>query len=178
MKNNKNNKFIQSINIFCVIIMALFLISMSISAVLSGHAWSITCYYCKQCNRYCPQGIDAAGFVTSALSGNPNLLIDVDKGHRPLKRFYKEVPDIKVYWREEIKALKEIDINDIPQNTMFKIPPGKMKAYYVAFVCQLCPDPAPCEAECPIDLPIKNITKDLRDDGKFNGSHRKKTKKH
>lgn len=169
-QTGKQTSTSRKVNILTAILMGLFLLGMGGTALMSGHAWTLTCYYCKQCNRDCPQGIDAASLVTAALADNPDSPVLVSAGYVAPKPFYDRTPNLPVLYDEKVTRLGDIPPDKIGQDDYFEIPEKKLTAVEAAFVCSLCPDPAPCQDRCPIKLPVRELAKDLQDDGLFNGS--------
>jgi hypothetical protein len=71
-------KSILLINIVCHGVIIGFLFIFVVNGLVTGYPWTLTCYNCNICRLACPLGIDPHGFITSALSNDPDLYITAD----------------------------------------------------------------------------------------------------
>lgn len=151
------------INAVTAALLATILMVMMGNATLARHPWAITCYNCKACNLKCPLGIDPSGYVTAALTANPDHMMFATNIGISLKEAAEVDPEMTINHNGTIatarKALFELEL---PEETEIRV--HKMKARDAAAYDLLCSN---CQKTCPIDLPIEDIIRDLREDGMF-----------
>lgn len=151
------------INTVCYVAITGFLALAVWTSLSSGYPWAITCYNCVLCRQACPLGIDPYGFVTAAISNDPELYITADRIRLRLKEALDLDPDIVL----KIEGLEITAAQALARGLDHKteVTVSKMKARDAAGYCPLCGN---CRKPCPIDLPILEIIEDLKDDGQFN----------
>ena len=151
------------INVFCYVVIVVFLAVSVVASFRSGYPWSITCYNCVLCRQKCPLGIDPYGFVTAAISNDPGLYIEAKNLRLRLGEALEVDPNIIETAGKSAVTAKGVLDRGLDPNAEVTV--SMIKAGDAARYCPLCGN---CEKDCPIDLPIMEIIEDLRDDGKFN----------
>jgi len=155
------DKKYRQINVLTFVGIALIMGTLVITAFQSGHPWSLTCYQCRACNLKCPLGYDVARFVSAAYSNDPDLYMDAQNLQLRLDAAYETDPNMVV----------EIEGNTMTAEEAHKKYPGNMIVYVrklrVKDAAKFDPLDGACETTCPIDLPITNIIRDLKEDGVF-----------
>ncbi|MBW2149681.1 MAG: hypothetical protein JRI22_22030 [Deltaproteobacteria bacterium] len=157
------NKIFLRINVFCYLVIAGFLGLSVITSLSSAYPWAITCYNCVLCRKTCPLGIDPYGFVTAAISNDPNLYVTATN----IRVRLGEAVDLDPYMVLNIKGLNVTATQALDQGLGrdTEVTVSEMKVKDAAKYCPLCGN---CEKPCPINLPVMKIIEDLKDDGKFN----------
>jgi len=156
-------KLFLHINVFCYLVIAGFLAVSVVTSLGSGYPWSIACYNCVLCRQTCPLGIDPYGFVTAAISNDPNLYIEATNVRLRLGEAVDLDPAIVLSIGGSKVTAHQALAQGVSRNTEVTV--FKMKVKHAAQYCPLCGN---CEKPCPINLPIMDIIEDLRDDGTFN----------
>ncbi len=153
----------RKINLFCYLVIALFLAGSVVASLTSGYPWSIACYNCILCKHTCPIGIDPYGFVKAAISNAPALYIEASSIRLRLGEAVDLDPHLYLKIEgSEVTAQAALERKIAPDSEVMV---SRMKAKDAAKFCPLCGN---CEKPCPITLPIMKIVEDLRDDGEFN----------
>lgn len=143
--------------------LATVLVVMIVNATLARHPWAITCYNCKACNLRCPLGIDPSGYVTAALTGNPDHMMYATNIRISLDEANKVDPEMLINYQENfMTAHKALFGLGLSAETEIRV--HKMRAKDAAKYDLLCGN---CQKTCPINLPIEDIIRDLREDGSF-----------
>ncbi|MBW1735265.1 MAG: 4Fe-4S dicluster domain-containing protein [Deltaproteobacteria bacterium] len=152
------------INIFCYLIIAAFLVVMVTTSLRSGYPWALTCYNCVLCRQACPLGIDPYGFVTAALTSDPDLYVAATNVRLKLKEAFDLDPGMVLRTKNgtTITAARALDEG---MGEDREVTVEKMKVKHAARYCVLCGN---CEKVCPLNLKVMDIIMELRDDGKFN----------
>jgi ferredoxin len=159
----KRSRIARYINTVTAVFLATILMVMIANAALTRHPWAITCYNCKACNLKCPLGLDPSGYVTAALTANPDYMMYATKVRISLEEALQVDPGMIINHRGRLltaqKALFELVL---PRKTEVRV--YKMRAKDAAKYDLLCGN---CQKTCPINLPIEEIIRDLRKNGRF-----------
>lgn len=133
-----------------------------LNALLTGYPWAITCYNCNICRLACPVGIDPHGFISAALTNNPDHYISVSRLRLGLAQVESLDPEMPISLRSvKMKAGEAVAQGFHGETEVMVV---AMKAKQVAKYCFLC---ANCTRQCPISLPIRDIAEDLSRNGGF-----------
>ncbi len=153
------------------IIMAVIFGLFIISGTQSGHPWTLTCYQCRACNINCPLGYDVAAYVAAAATNNPDTYMSASKLQLTLEESYTTDENMIIEINGEKMTAGEAVENSRPMDLVVQV--KKLRAKDAAKFDPLCGN---CEsylkenkktALCPINLPITDVIRDLKDDGKF-----------
>ena len=157
-------KIFVRINAACYVIVVCFLAIPVFTSFQSGYPWALTCYNCLLCRQACPFGIDPHGFISAAMTNDPNLYISATNIRLRVGEGFDIDPQMVLkVGGIEITAAKALEHGVARTEEAVT---SKMKARDAARFCPLCGN---CTKKCPIKLPLLKIIEDLRDDGKFNG---------
>lgn len=157
-------KFFLYINIACYVLIAGFLATTIVTAMQSGYPWTLTCYNCMLCRRICPLGLDPYGFVSAAITNDPDLYIAATNVRMRLGEAYNLDPQMLLRRKDgRTETVRQMLCRGVMHDR--EITAYKMKVKDAARFCLLC---GSCDKACPIKLPVISIVKDLQDDGKFN----------
>lgn len=130
--------------------------------MLTGYPWAITCYNCNICRLACPVGIDPHGFITAALSNDPDSYVSTSHVRLGLAQAARLDPEMTVLLGNvKLKAGNAVERGADPGSEVLVI---AMKAKHVARYCFLCGN---CSRKCPIGLPIQDIAESLARNGDF-----------
>jgi len=162
-KQVNRSRIARYINTVTAVFLATILMVMIVNAALTRHPWAITCYNCKACNSECPLGLDPSGYVTVALTANPDYMMYATKVRISLEEAYQVDPGMIINHRGRLltsqKALTEAGLSPKTEVRVYK-----MRAKDAAKYDLLCGN---CQKTCPINLPIEEIIRDLRKNGRF-----------
>jgi len=153
----------RKINLFCYLVIAVFLAGSVAASLTSGYPWSIACYNCILCKHTCPIGIDPYGFVKAAISNEPDLYIEASSIRLRLGEAAELDPRLSLKVDESEMTVQTALAKGISPDSEVTV--LRMRAKDAAKFCPLCGN---CEKPCPVALPIMKIIEDLKDDGKFN----------
>jgi ferredoxin len=180
------------LNVGSFIALGAFLGALPILSTSSGHIQSITCYECRACASRCPFKFDPAGFLLAGRTNNPQrrMLVQLDlrkkkangepnpTGYNQLyaslrpevfitmSKLYKRDKYLRVKVRgkekDRIITVKEAVEQGYSDEQLLET--YEMRAVDAAFFCILCGN---CDDRCPIDLPVTEYIRDLKENGKF-----------
>jgi len=164
MRTSRTRKRIAKwLNTITAVFLASILTGLVVNATMARHPWAITCYSCKACASRCPLGIDPSGYVTAALTANPDYMMDAANLRLSLEEANRVDPDMVIECEGTLtsprKALEQQTISPRSEVRVYK-----MKAKHAARYDLLCGN---CQKMCPINLSIEDIIRDLRTDGTF-----------
>lgn len=151
-------------NVGLFLLATLILGSIVINAFTSGHPWALTCYQCKACSLNCPLGYDVSVYVAAAVTDNPDLYMSASNLQLTLEEAYRTDPNMlvsKAYGADKTMTAEEA-YDEYANDTVVWV--KKLRVNDAAKFDPLC---GACEPMCPINLPITNIIRDLKEDGKF-----------
>jgi L-lactate utilization protein LutB len=151
-------------NIICYLFLAGFLLLFPVLSIVSGYPWALNCYNCSSCSRSCVLGINPTGFISAATTNNPQLVMAVSNVRMKLGEAARLDPEMVIATSDGAQMTAEGAIA-VGMLSDMEIMSVKMKAQDAARYCLLCGN---CEKDCPVNLTLMNIIKDLKDDGKFN----------
>lgn len=159
----KRSRIARSINTVTAVFLATILMVMIANAALTRHPWAITCYNCKACNLTCPLGLDPSGYVTAALTANPDYMMYATKLRISLEEALQVDPGMIINHRgKQLSAQRALSELGLSPKTEVRV--YKMRAKDAAQYDLLCGN---CQKTCPINLPIEEIIRDLRKNGRF-----------
>ena len=147
--------------------MALYVLATLVMAAIviesfsAGHPWALTCYQCKACNLKCPLGYDVSMYVAAAATDNPDLYMSSTKLQLILEEAYLTDPDMIVEINDERMSAGEAYDRYEPERVVWV---RKLRAKDAA---KFDPLDGYCDSMCPVDLPITDAIRDLKEDGKF-----------
>ena len=152
------------INVFCYLLIACFLAATLVTALQSGYPWAVNCYNCVLCRRVCPLGFDPYGFISAAITNDPDLYMPATNVRIRLQKAVETDPFMQLRLADGtvLTARQLVEQGGRPGD---EVTVEKMKARHAARYCPLC---GSCDKACPINLPVSKIIEDLRDDGLFN----------
>lgn len=165
------DKGYRQFNVLVYVTMAMILGSFIIFGTQSGHPWALTCYQCRACNINCPLGYDVASYVAAAATNNPNLYMRATKLQLTLKESYITDKNMIIEVNGETMTAEEAVERGHPLDKVVWV--RMLRAKDAAKFDPLC---ANCESyvvenktitPCPINLPITNVIRDLKDDGEL-----------
>jgi len=159
----KRTRIARYINAITAAFLATVLIVMIVNATLARHPWAITCYNCKACNLRCPLGLDPSGYVTAALTANPDHMMYATNIRISLDEANTVDPEMLINYKGNLMTARKA-LFGLGLSAETEIRVHKMKAKDAAKYDLLCGN---CQATCPINLPIEDIIRDLREDGGF-----------
>lgn len=151
-------------NIVCYLFLAGFLLLFPVLSFVSGYPWVLNCYNCSSCSRSCVLGINPQGFVAAAATNNPQLLMTVTNVRMKLEEAASRDLQMIIAMPDGTRMTAERAI-EIGMPSDADIMSVRMTARDAARYCLLCSN---CEKDCPVNLKLMNIIKDLKDDEKFN----------
>lgn len=158
-------------NVLMYVVMAVIFGSFVIFGTQSGHPWALTCYQCRACNINCPLGYDVASYVTAAATNNPDLYMRATKLQLSLEESYTTDQNMIIEIDGVRMTAKEAVEKDYAADSVVWV--RMLRAKDAAKFDPLC---ANCESyvvenktitPCPINLPVTNVIRDLRDDGEL-----------
>lgn len=159
----KQSRLARSLNTVTAVFLATILMVMIANAALTRHPWTITCYNCKACNLECPLGLDPSGYVTAALTANADYMMYATKIRMSLEEALQVDPGMIIHYQGELlsaqQARSELGLSPTTEVRVYK-----MRAKDAARYDLLCGN---CQKICPINLPVEEIIRDLRTNGRF-----------
>ncbi|SDT84267.1 hypothetical protein [Desulfobacula phenolica] len=155
-------KFIH-INVFCYLCIAAFLAITITTSIKSGYPWATTCYNCVLGRQICPLGIDPYGFISAAITNDPEIYVDATNIRMRLGNAIDIDPEMILRLPDKsLITAKQLAL--IKKDMDYEVTTCRIKVKDAATFCPLCGN---CDRVCPINLPVLKIIKDLKDDGKF-----------
>jgi len=150
-------------NVALFLLATLILGSIVINAFTSRHPWALTCYQCKACSLKCPLGYDVSVYVAAAATDNPDLYMSASNLQLTLEEAYRTDPNMVVEVYGDNKKMTSGEAYTRYSNDTI-VWARKLRVKDAAKFDPLC---GACDSMCPINLPITNIIRDLKEDGKF-----------
>ncbi|MBD3388001.1 MAG: hypothetical protein GF416_03035 [Candidatus Altiarchaeales archaeon] len=149
-------------NVVAFFVIAAILALFAYTAYSSGHPWSLTCYQCRACNLNCPLGYDVAKFVVAAAVDDPDIYMSARNLQLRLDEAYSTDPDMTVEVDGERMTAGEA-IERFGEGLVVEV-----RMLRVKDAAKYDPLEGACERSCPIELPITDTIRDLKEDGVFN----------
>ncbi|MFH1402691.1 MAG: hypothetical protein ABIH11_00295 [Candidatus Altiarchaeota archaeon] len=149
-------------NVVAFLVIAGILALYSYTAFASGHPWALTCYQCRACNLNCPLGYDVASYMTAAVTNNPDLYMTASNLQLTVREAYDTDSGMTIEYNGERMTAGEA-VKKIPGKTVVEV--RELKAKDAA---RFDPLEGACEKNIPLNLPITDVIRDLKDDGEFN----------
>ncbi|CCK79458.1 MULTISPECIES: hypothetical protein [Desulfobacula] len=151
------------INVFCYLCIAAFLAATIGTSLKSGYPWAMTCYNCVLGRQICPLGIDPYGFISAAITNDPEIYVSATNIRMKLGKALDIDPNMTLILPD--KSLVTAQTLSLTQKDLdYEVTTHKIKVKDAATFCPLCGN---CDRVCPINLPVLKIIEDLKDDGKF-----------
>ena len=158
-------------NVVMYILMAAILGLFIVFGTQSGHPWALTCYQCRACNINCPLGYDVASYIAAASTNNPNLYMDASNLQLSLRESFNtdknmiiEIDSTRMTAKDAVDSGYDLDTLVWARTLRAK---DAAKFDPVCGNCESIMKDNKSSSPCPINLPITNVIRDLKDDGEF-----------
>lgn len=151
------------VNVCCYLCIAGYLAVCAATALRSGYPWAMTCYNCVSCRQICPLGIDPYGFISAAITNDPDIYVPATNIRMTLGQALDLDPGMTLRLSDKTlvtaRELARTEPDRSREVTTFRI-----KVKDAAAFCPLCGN---CDRVCPIKLPVLSIIEELKYDAKF-----------